>query len=72
MLPLFQPVWAMAKLGRPNCPDDQGGQEKMQRLTGVWASAGRGHLWHPKVSPCSTTVPTRGLIILRGTCLSSG
>lgn len=45
---------------------------KMQGLTGIWASAEQGHLWHPKVSSCSAAVPNHGLIMLRGMSLSSG
>lgn len=42
------------------------GRTKMQKLTGIWASAEQGHLWHSEVCSCSTAVPIHGLIILRG------
>lgn len=58
MVTLFQPVWAIAKLGRPNCPDDQGRQDKDAE-----AYRGSGQCRAVALvafSPCSTVVLIHG------------
>lgn len=41
MVSIFQVI---AKLGRPNCPDEQGGQDKDAEAHRDLASAEQGHL----------------------------